>query len=129
MRNSKVMGAVGAVLLAGLIATPLAAQKPPKMTHTAEGRANCMMCHSGSMPNVPGVPASHAERPNETCLWCHAPDAGIQTADPPAIPHTLQGRANCMMCHSGAMQAVPGVPADHAGRDVKYCTMCHTAGG
>jgi hypothetical protein len=128
MRNSKVLGAVGAVLLLGLTAVPLAAQKPPAMSHTAQGRANCLMCHSGNMPNVPGVPASHAERPNETCLWCHAPDAAIQTAEPPAIPHTLQGRANCMMCHSGAMQAVPGVPDDHEGRDVKYCTMCHTSG-
>jgi hypothetical protein len=66
MRNSKVLGAVGAVLLLGLTAVPLAAQKPPAMSHTAQGRANCLMCHSGNMPNVPGVPASHAERPNET---------------------------------------------------------------
>jgi hypothetical protein len=32
-----------------------------------------------------------------------------------------------MMCHTpGAMEAIPDAPASHEGRDVKYCTLCHT---
>ena len=73
------------------------------------------------------MPADHADRPNEVCMWCHAPDAEVQTNAPPEIPHTLQGRSNCTMCHSGKMPNIPAMPASHAGRDVKYCQMCHKA--
>lgn len=134
MRDVRLAALVGAMALVAVAAAPLAAQqpqaaakKPPAMKHTAEGRANCMMCHTGRMPNVPGVPADHADRPNETCLWCHAADAAVLTKTAPAIPHTLQGRTNCTMCHSGKMPNVPAMPADHAGRDAKYCMLCHTA--
>ncbi|MGD2135620.1 MAG: hypothetical protein PVF27_05640 [Gemmatimonadales bacterium] len=128
MRTSNVLAAVGAVLVAGLFAGPLAAQdRPAAMSHTVEGRADCLMCHGGNMENI-AVPVSHADRPNETCLWCHAPDAAMVTVDPTAIPHALEGRANCMMCHSGAMEAVPGVPEDHEGRANEYCALCHTPG-
>lgn len=100
---------------------------PPAMTHDAAGRDNCMMCHkAGAMEPVPDAPADHADRPNEICLACHAPDAAVQTTAPPATSHPLEGRDNCMMCHTaGAMEPVPDAPADHEGRDNKYCTLCH----
>jgi hypothetical protein len=89
------------------------------------------MCHTpGAMAPVPDVPASHAERPNETCQWCHAADAGIQTTDPPAIAHDTAGRDNCLMCHTpGAMAPVPDVPASHEGRGNEHCGMCHKPAG
>lgn len=131
MRDRIVLTALGAFAVLVFSAAPAAAQaaKPKAMSHSAEGRSNCMMCHSGAMEAVPGVPASHEGRPNEVCLWCHAPDAAIQTKEPPVVPHQLEGREQCIMCHSGKMEAVPAVPADHEGRDVKYCTLCHTTGG
>lgn len=47
---------------------------------------------------------------------------------PPVVPHALEGRDNCMMCHkAGAMEPVPDAPADHEGRDNQYCTLCHVA--
>ena len=104
---------------------------PPAMQHTAEGRDSCMMCHkAGAMEPVPDAPASHAEFPNDICMMCHAADAKVQTTAPSATSHTLEGRDNCMMCHeAGKMEPVPDAPADHAGRDNKYCTLCHIAAG
>jgi hypothetical protein len=103
--------------------------KPNAMAHEAEGRAQCLMCHTaGVMEPVPDVPASHAERPNETCLWCHAPDAKMLTVTPKVIPHDLAGRDACLMCHTpGAMEPIPDAPADHDGRGNEFCGMCHTA--
>jgi hypothetical protein len=78
------------------------------------------------MEPVPDAPANHAERPNEICLGCHAADAAVQTTAPAAMSHPLEGRDNCMMCHTaGAMEPVPDAPADHEGRDNQYCTLCH----
>ncbi len=94
---------------------------PPAMQHDAAGRENCMMCHQegGPKPN----PASHAEFTNNICMACHAADAAVQTTAPNAITHDLEGRDNCMMCHqAGGMKPVP---ADHEGRDNKFCQACH----
>ena len=122
---------VWVVLLAG-ITTALAfaqqqAKKPPVMSHELEGRSNCVMCHApGAMEPVPDMPASHEGWPNEACLWCHAEDAEMQTAEPTAIPHELEGRSNCVMCHApGAMEPVPDMPASHEGRENEHCGICH----
>ncbi len=100
---------------------------PPAVQHALEGRDNCTMCHkAGVMEAVPDAPASHAEWPSEICLMCHATDAAVQTTAPSAISHPTEGRDNCWMCHKpGAMEPVPDAPADHEGRDNKYCTLCH----
>ena len=44
-------------------------------------------------------------------------------AGPSSIPHTLEGRNDCLMCH-GENGVVP-FPADHAGRTSDTCTACH----
>jgi len=133
MRHSKVFVLMGAVLVAGIVVTPAVGQeaaKPKVVSHDLAGRDNCLMCHSGAMEAVPGVPESHQDRTIEVCLWCHAPDAEMQTATPKVVSHDLAGRDNCMMCHkAGAMEPVPDAPASHADMDVKWCTMCHVAGG
>ncbi len=41
---------------------------------------------------------------------------------PTATTHTLEGRDNCLMCHSSGALAVPD---DHAGRTNETCTLCH----
>ena len=100
--------------------------KPKVVTQDLASRDTCVMCHSGATEAVPRVPASHEGRPIEVCLWCHAPDAAMQTQTPQAVSHTIEGRDQCMMCHKpGAMEPVPDTPADHEPRDVKYCIMCH----
>ncbi|MBI2616366.1 MAG: hypothetical protein HYW52_11955 [Gemmatimonadetes bacterium] len=123
------LGEIAAVaLLMGLPGTALGqSAKPPVMTHDAAGKEKCMTCHAvGVMEAVKDVPATHQDRGEDTCAWCHAKDAAMQTKTPPAIAHTLQGRAMCLMCHKvGVMPAVPDVPADHQGRTEKQCQMCH----
>lgn len=107
--------------------SPEPSAKPPVVSHELENRGACMMCHSGKLEAAPGVPESHAGRPDATCLWCHAPDAAVQTTEPPAIPHDLEGRSSCMMCHTaGKLEAVPDVPEDHAERTDEFCVLCHS---
>lgn len=133
MRYVNVCLVLCAVLALGVTVAPATAQdaaKPKVMSHDAAGRDNCLMCHSGAMEAVPKIPDTHADRSNETCKWCHAPDSDMQTATPKVIAHDLEGRDNCMMCHkAGAMEPVPDAPASHEGRDNKWCLMCHVTGG
>jgi len=103
--------------------------KPPVMSHDAEGKENCTMCHSGAMEGIPAAPADHEGRAVESCALCHAADAEMQTAAANAIPHDLEGKDNCSMCHSGAMEGMPAAPASHEGREADTCQMCHVAGG
>ena len=129
MSHARFVSAMGVLLLAGVLAVPAFGQNPPPpVSHDVQGRDNCMMCHTaGAMEAVPDAPASHAGRGNETCMWCHATDSPMLTTPPKAVSHGVQGREQCMMCHTpGAMEAIPDAPANHEGRDVKYCTLCHT---
>lgn len=99
---------------------------PVKVEHELEGRNQCLMCHAGGIKEAPAVPVNHVDRPNETCMWCHAPDADVQTIEPTPIPHKMEGRSGCLMCHlSETVKEVPQVPATHAGRTEEYCTLCH----
>ncbi len=44
---------------------------------------------------------------------------------PAVIPHDLEGKDNCAMCHSGAMEGMPAMPESHEGRGNETCVMCH----
>ena len=82
------------------------------------------------MEAVPDVPAGHAERTNEMCLLCHAPDSPMLTTAAPAVPHPIEERVQCMTCHeAGAMEATPDAPSGHEAIDLAYCTMCHEVVG
>jgi hypothetical protein len=133
MKQPRFLPALQAVLVTGFLAVQLSGQeaRPTATSHELQGRDDCLMCHRpGAMEPVPDVPVSHEGRTNATCLWCHAPDAEMLTTDPPHIPHELAGRDNCLMCHAaGAMEAVPDVPASHAGRTIEFCRMCHEPAG
>jgi hypothetical protein len=123
-------------LFAGLIPATATAQeaeapaKPPVVSHDLEGRSACLACHSGAMEAIPGVPESHTNRTDDTCLWCHGSDSLGQTVQPKAIPHDLEGRDACSMCHAaGAMEAIPDIPASHEGVGDGLCTLCHQKAG
>ena len=128
----RLLSLFGALALMAFLAGPLQAQMVTKaMSHDAAGKENCMMCHAvGVMPPVPDVPASHEGRAVETCLWCHAADSPMTQTGAKLIPHDLEGKDNCLMCHTaGAMEPVPDVPASHEGRTNEVCAWCHTGGG
>jgi hypothetical protein len=66
----------------------------------------------------------------ETYKQLTGESAGSKVQTPPNIPHTLDGRTDCVMCHQvgGAGVGQPGgmgLPADHTGRTSDMCRSCH----
>ena len=51
------------------------------------------------------------------------PEPATSTGGLPVIPHTLEGRDDCLVCHGES--AFKPFPADHAGRTKDTCTTCH----
>lgn len=101
---------------------------PPAVEHELEGRHACLTCHADGAEGATVVPQNHVDRTNDTCLWCHSPEADVQTMKPVSIPHDIEKKSSCMMCHkTGAMDS-PKVPASHAGRTNEWCTLCHRPG-
>lgn len=49
----------------------------------------------------------------------------VVAQDIPVIPHPLEGRADCLMCHASGVAGAPQYPADHAGRTNDMCQACH----
>jgi hypothetical protein len=96
------------------------------MPHPVEGQEQCETCHGpdGMKPQ----PADHAGRPNESCLVCHKPGAaataGASGGPAKGIPHAVEGREQCSLCHGAANSLVP-LPASHEGRGDQTCQVCH----
>lgn len=104
----------------------------------------CLQCHVGD-DAVTGISLPSSD-PNARCRQCHGPsgpprqdlDAALDwrpTAwpelprltpgqDPPAIPHDLQSRGNCLACHSGPA-AVAEIRTAHP--EWSSCRQCHLA--
>ena len=112
----------------------------PPIPHTLEGRDNCLACHQTGAAGAPKIPDDHAGRTNEMCLMCHTQAA---VAPAPAIPHTLEGRENCVECHMPAPEGATAVPQPTATvvplptpiaypkqqGEVNTCVNCHQALG
>ncbi|MDP6509928.1 MAG: cytochrome c, partial [Dehalococcoidia bacterium] len=134
-------------------ATPIAGG-PPAIPHPLEGRDQCLGCHASGAPDFPQVPEDHAARTNDICTNCHSasvspapsptPTAPVATATPEpeerekgekpeegpsGIPHTLEGRDQCLGCHGSGIPSFPQVPDIHAGRTNDICTLCHSSKG
>lgn len=73
------------------------------------------------------LPVPHTLEGRENCLECHLSAEGtpVPAGGPPAIPHPLVGRENCLACHEQGLGGAPQVPADHAGRTNDVCQACH----
>jgi nitrate/TMAO reductase-like tetraheme cytochrome c subunit len=104
----------------------------PPIPHTLEGRRDqCLVCHGADAFRP--YPADHVGRSTSSCLSCHeqvtpvqvgaAPAEQPAAAGPAPIPHTLEGRDNCLVCHD--LGGLKPFPADHAGRSTDTCTTCH----
>jgi nitrate/TMAO reductase-like tetraheme cytochrome c subunit len=113
---------------------------PRAIPHELAGRDNCLTCHDPDGGFQP-APADHTGRTVDTCLTCHQPapassatpeatppsasgDDSDEQTGPPAIPHELTGRDNCLLCHDPNGGVKPA-PQDHIGREVDQCQMCH----
>jgi hypothetical protein len=102
--------------------------------HAVAGREDCLACHAtgGMRP----FPADHEGRTNVMCLACHVASASGTEAAPAdqetlgnlaAIPHPVEGREDCLVCHAAG--AMLPVPADHEGRTNVTCLVCHAVEG
>ena len=107
---------------------------PALVKHDLGGRENCLMCHGVDL-----LPVSHKTGgfSNSDCLLCHVPPGHGATAVPSAtpgapasgasaaaaIPHPLQGRENCLMCHG--LEGGRPYPSNHDGRSNETCAACH----
>lgn len=96
-------------------------EQATNIPHVLDGHDDCLGCHNTST-TLP-VPADHQGRTNTECTDCHKVVSNPTATTALAIPHTLEGRDDCLMCH--AEGTAMGVPASHAGRTVDVCTACH----
>jgi hypothetical protein len=48
---------------------------------------------------------------------------------PPPIPHSLEGRQDCVICHATGVGGAPKFPTDHTGRTNEMCQLCHNPTG
>lgn len=54
-----------------------------------------------------------------------APKPPVATITPPVIPHSIEGRADCRMCHEAGIGSAPQFPPDHSRRPSDVCLTCH----
>jgi len=73
----------------------------------------------GEKPEKPGKPEPTPPTPEPTPTPTPIPEP---TPTATEIPHTLDGRSDCLMCHATGALAVPD---DHSGRASDTCTTCH----
>jgi hypothetical protein len=112
--------------------TQAIADQAVPMPHPVAGQEDCLLCHGPK--GIRPFPADHADRSQDICIGCHMPlpePTPAPTAEPtsaagaPAIPHSLEGRDDCLVCHGP--NGVRPFPADHANRGNDTCTGCHTS--
>lgn len=141
MRHLWTLG-ISALLLGSLAIGPAVAQEegeepepvqegwiaPSVVEHEIKDPEKCLACHKTGMMDATVVPDDHQGRPDATCMWCHGPEAEVQTTAPATMGHELEGKHACLQCHlPGALgedDATP-VPASHEGREEEFCTLCH----
>ena len=149
--------ALAVLIVVSLIPALTAAQgAPPFIPHPLEGRDECLACHRTGVDGAPQVPEDHTGRTNDMCRVCHQPapateavpameaitptvtstatqEATPTVVGPPPVPHTLEGRENCLECHispeatlTPVVAGPPAIPHPLIGRE--HCLACHQEG-
>ena len=108
---------------------------PFPANHASFTIAMCTQCHQSADASAVPVAAPTAvptAKPAATAAPAAAPTAApaapTATVAPaasaaPAIPHTLVGRDNCLLCHD--IGGLRPFPANHKGRTIDMCQACH----
>jgi hypothetical protein len=99
----------------------------PAPLRLADAKDLCLTCHQkvvGRPDSFPQIePALHVQQLGgsaSNCISCHTPhNPGI----PPALPHSLEGRSDCTVCH--AADKWKPFPLDHAKISPNACLTCH----
>jgi hypothetical protein len=98
-------------------------------------QAWCHQCHNGETrpeyvcANCHEPPQNHFDA---SCDQCHTPEGWAESAvglvsAAPEIPHPVEGREQCLVCHDGA-SGIVSIPADHTNYDSEQCQFCHKPG-
>jgi cytochrome c-type protein NapB len=87
---------------------------------SSDPNARCRQCHTASGPPRPEIDAALTWR---ITGWPRLPRL-TPGRDPPAIPHELQTRGNCLACHAGPA-AVAEIRTTHS--EWADCRQCHVA--
>lgn len=109
-------------------AAGVVAPVPNPIPHSLEQRKECFTCHATGAVDAPAVPPDH-EKDVTLCTTCHAVwlAPAIAAAAPPAIPHEVEGRQDCLVCHKLGTADAPRIPDNHNGLVGDICQTCHTA--
>lgn len=80
----------------------------------------CTTCHN---PHAPQVTALRQMTPSPDNTQSGAGSAPKTETQLPRIPHSLEGRVDCLLCHNTG--GLKPFPEDHAGRTSAVCLSCH----
>ncbi len=104
--------------------------KPAPKDHAGRTIDTCQACHKPTTaarptaaPTAAAPTTAPSEAPTKTAATA-TPAAPAGGGAPPAIPHDLAGRDNCLTCHNPEGGLKPA-PKDHAGRANDTCLACH----
>ena len=100
----------------------------------AHQTASCDGCHAEE--EAPEFVCSNChERPDNhlpgECDICHTPWGFVKSASflvelAPEMPHEVEGREDCLMCHDPKGEIEPA-PSNHVDYANEQCTLCHKA--
>lgn len=88
----------------------------PQVEIEAHSRGlECTACHNPHSPSLSKAPAPTIEIPKA--------GQSPKVVAPPNIPHSVEGRSDCLACHSA--KGIKPFPQNHEGRTSETCTACH----
>jgi predicted CXXCH cytochrome family protein len=96
------------------------------------GGQQCVTCHDPHSPGFVSFSPESSPAPAESpppapeSTRAAGPRSESDSDDeegPPRVPHSLEGRADCLVCHAAG--GLKPYPADHAGRPSESCLVCH----
>jgi nitrate/TMAO reductase-like tetraheme cytochrome c subunit len=113
--------------------------RPYPESHAGFSQEMCTQCHETSLSeSAPTDQEAEAGEVIEAGEATATPEPGASEAEeapeeqpseaataggPPAVPHALEGRDDCLACHGE--NGFKPYPADHAGRPNETCLGCH----
>ncbi len=107
----------------------LAQAHAPPITHDLDGLDDCLSCHETGADEAGQMPDDHAGRTNYFCERCHLPAGEAAPADQgstiPFIPHPLEGRDDCLVCHETGVVGATQILDNHVDWSDDVCQSCH----
>lgn len=76
----------------------------------------CIACHNPHNPTISTVAPATPES---------TPIPATGASGPPLIPHDVEGRSACLLCHESGAAGATVIPANHVGRTNETCQLCH----